>query len=438
MGFSTGSDPVFHPWVAQAKVSPVVVAGGAGAWFWNHDGDRWLDLHSQLGNLHLGHQHPALVAAIARQAAELCTLAPSLGSEIRDRAARMILDVAPGEMRSVLFTTAGADAVEHALRMARVATGRPKILAAHRSYHGATEGAMGVTGDPRRWAVSGTGAGTVRFSAPYRYRSDFHATTDAEERDRALDHLRRLLAYEGPQTVAAIIIEPVVGSNGVLVPPDGYLAGVRELCDEHGILLIADEVMTGFGRCGTWFACDLWDVRPDLLTFAKGVNSGYVPVGGVVVGEVVAEYFAERPYPGGLTYSGHPLACASIVASLEVLHGRDGGEDLVARAARLGAQVVAPLLTELADRLPIIGEVRGTGLAWAIELVADRTTREPLVPYAAPGRVHPRMAEILHACQARGVWPFVAANRVHLFPPLVITEDDLRAGIHVVGAVLAE
>ncbi|MFI5494966.1 aminotransferase class III-fold pyridoxal phosphate-dependent enzyme [Actinoplanes sp. NPDC051859] len=428
------SDPVFHPWAAQAKVAQAEVTHGAGAWFGNDHGDRWLDLHSQLGNLHLGHQHPTVVAAVARQAAQLCTLAPSFRTPIRDEAARHILQVAPSGAQKVLFTNGGAEAVEHALRMARVTTGRPKILAAHRSYHGATDGAMGATGDPRRWPLAATGAGTVRFFGPYRYRSDFHATTDAQECERALEHMRRLLAYEGPETVAAIIIEPIVGSNGVLVPPDGYLAGVRELCDRHGILLIADEVMTGFGRCGAWFAVDRWGVRPDLMTFAKGVNSGYVPVGGVVVGEVVAEHFAERPYPGGLTYAGHPLACASIVASIGVL--RDEG--LVERAERLGTDVLRPLLDELADRLPIVGEVRGAGLAWAIELVADRSTREPLVPYDAPGRVHPRMAEILRACQARGVWPFVAANRIHLFPPLVITEDDLRAGVAAVGAVLAE
>ncbi|OLF17231.1 aminotransferase class III-fold pyridoxal phosphate-dependent enzyme [Actinophytocola xanthii] len=426
------SDPVFHPWVAQAKAAPVVVAGGAGAWFWTREGERFLDLHAQLGNLHLGHQHPAVVAAVTHQAGRMCTLAPSFGAEVRERAARMILELAPPGARSVLFTTGGADAVEHALRMARCVTGRPKVLAAHRSYHGATEGAIGVTGDPRRWAVPGAGAGTVRFFGPYLYRSEFHATSEEQEGERALAHLRRLLELEGPHTVAAVIVEPVVGSNGVLVPPEGYLAGVRALCDEHGILLVADEVMTGFGRCGAWFACDLWGVRPDLLTFAKGVNSGYVPVGGVVVGERVAEHFAERPYPGGLTYSGHPLACASIVASLTVLE-EDG---LVDRAADLGERVVRPLLTELAGHLPVVGEVRGRGLAWALELVADRATRAPLAPYAAPGRVHPRMAEVLSACRARGVWPFVAANRVHLFPPLVITEDDLCTGIAAVGAAL--
>ena len=428
------SDPVFHPWAAQAKVAQETVTGGAGAWFFNAYGERWLDLHSQLGNLHLGHQHPAVVAAVTEQAGRLCTLAPSFRAEVRDRAARLILEAAPAGGQSVLFTTGGAEAVEHALRMARVTTGRPKILAAHRSYHGATDGAMGATGDPRRWALPGTGAGTVRFSGPYLYRSDFAAATAAEEGERALAHLRRLIAYEGPETIAGIIVEPVVGSNGVLVPPDGYLAGVRALCDEHGILLIADEVMTGFGRCGAWFAVDRWGVRPDLMTFAKGVNSGYVPVGGVVVGERVAEHFAERPYPGGLTYSGHPLACASIVASIGVL--RDEG--LIARADRLGETVLRPMLAELAERIPIVGEVRGAGLAWAIELVADRATREPLAPYDAPGRVHPRMAEILRACKLRGVWPFVAANRIHLFPPLVIAEDDLRAGITEVGAVLAE
>ncbi|SCG15788.1 taurine---2-oxoglutarate transaminase [Micromonospora echinofusca] len=426
------SRPVFHPWSAQGAARQVRVDGAAGCWFWDRDGNRWLDLHSQLGNLHLGHQHPVLVEAVGAQAARLCTLAPSYGYEVRDEAARLILDTMPDAMRSVLFTNGGADANEHALRMARLVTGRPKVLAAHRSYHGATDGAMAVTGDPRRWSAEPPGSRTVRFFGPYLYRSEFHATTAEEECERALRHLRRLIGYEGPETVAAIILEPVVGSNGVLVPPPGYLPGVRELCDEFGILLIADEVMTGFGRCGAWFAGDLHDVVPDLLTFAKGVNSGYVPMGGVAVGERVAAYFEDRPYPGGLTYSGHPLACASAVASIGVL--RD--DKLVERAELLGRTVLGPSLARLAQRVPVVGEVRGVGLAWAIELVSDRDSREPLAPYAAPGPLAPPMAQLLAACRERGVWPLVAANRVHLLPPLIITETELERGIEAVADAL--
>ncbi|MEV4896412.1 aminotransferase class III-fold pyridoxal phosphate-dependent enzyme [Nonomuraea sp. NPDC055795] len=428
------ANPVFHPWAAQDSVRQVVITGGKGSWFWDGEGNRWLDLHAQLGNLHLGHQHPAVVAAVKAQAERMCTLGPAWGCEVRDEAARLILETLPGPFVSVLFTNGGADAVEHALRMARLVTGRQKVLAAHRSYHGATDGAMNVTGDPRRWAADAAGGRTVRFFAPYLYRSEFHATTPELECERALHHVRQVLMYEGAHTVAAVIVEPVVGSNGVLVPPDGYLAGLRRICDEHGILLVADEVMTGFGRCGAWSACDVWGVEPDLLTFAKGVNSGYVPLGGVAMTERVARAFGERPYPGGLTYSGHPLACASAVASLRVL--REQG--LVERAERLGRKLVAPLLAELAERSPLVGEVRGLGLAWAIELVRDRETREPLAPYAAPGPVTPVMAEVLAACRRHGAWPLVAANRVHLFPPLVITEGELEQGIAAIGRALAE
>jgi taurine--2-oxoglutarate transaminase len=426
------SRPVFYPWAAQELIEPVRVAGGAGSWFWDDQGNRWLDLHAQLGNLHLGHQHPALVDAIQQQAARMCTISPSLAVDVRDEAAAGIVAVAPKGMTSVLFTNGGADANEHAMRMARVVTGRPKVLASYRSYHGGTDGALAVTGDPRRWPVDSAGSRAVHFFPPYLYRSDFFATSAAQECERALSHLGRLIGYEGPDTIAAIIVEPVVGSNGVLVPPDGYLAGVRALCDEHGILLIADEVMTGFGRCGAWFAGDLWGITPDLLTFAKGVNSGYVPIGGVLLAAPVAEHFARRPYPGGLTYSGHPLACAAIVASLKVLQT----EGLVERARRLGHDVLGPVLAELGRRHPCVGEVRGVGLAWAIELVADRNTREPFVPYAAPGPLHPRMAELLASCKAGGAWPLAAANRLHLFPPLVIGELELIDGVAAIDRAL--
>ncbi|MGO4425189.1 aminotransferase class III-fold pyridoxal phosphate-dependent enzyme, partial [Streptomyces sp. MCAF7] len=275
------------------------------------------------------------------------------------------------------FTNGGAESNEHAVRMARLTTGRPKILTAYRSYHGATATTISLSGDPRRWqSDTGNTAGVARFFGPYLYRSPFHATTEEQERERALDHLDMTIRMEGPSTIAAVLLEPVVGTGGVLVPPAGYLAGVRRICDEHGILLITDEVMTGFGRTGAWFAVEHWDVVPDLLTFAKGVNSGYVPLGGVLISERVASAFDDRPYPGGLTYSGHPLACAAAVAAIRAM--RDEG--MVEHAAWLGEHVLAPGLRELADRHPVVGEVRGLGAMWALELVRDRGTREMLVP----------------------------------------------------------
>ncbi|HEU4566534.1 MAG TPA: aminotransferase class III-fold pyridoxal phosphate-dependent enzyme, partial [Marmoricola sp.] len=279
---------VFHSWSAQKLIDPLPVARAEGSCFWDMSGKRYLDFSSQLVNLNIGHQHPKVVAAIKEQADQLVTLAPGFANPVRAEAARLIAEVAPGDLEQVFFTNGGAEANENAVRMARVHTGRHKVLAAYRSYHGATAGAIALTGDPRRWASEPAMPGVVRYWGPYPYRSAFHATSDAEECERALAHLRDTIMVEGPQTIAAIVLETVVGTNGVLVPPDGYLQGVRDICDEHGILLIADEVMTGFGRCGEWFAVDHWGVTPDLITFAKGVNSGYIPLGGVLISERVA------------------------------------------------------------------------------------------------------------------------------------------------------
>jgi len=309
---------VFHSWSAQAAIDPLPIQRALGSQFWDLDGKRYLDFSSQLVNVNIGYQHPKLVAAIQEQAGRLLTIGPTFANDARSEAARLIAEIAPGDLNMVFFTNGGAEANENAVRMARLHTGRHKILAAYRSYHGATAGAIALTGDPRRWPSEPGMPGVVRHWGPYPYRSAFHSTTEAEEGERALAHLRDTIMVEGPATVAAIILEPVVGTNGVLVPPDGYLAGVRQICDEHGIMLIADEVMAGFGRCGEWFAVDHWDVTPDLITFAKGVNSGYVPLGGVVMSDRIAETFQHRAYPGGLTYSGHPLACASAVASIGI------------------------------------------------------------------------------------------------------------------------
>jgi taurine--2-oxoglutarate transaminase len=331
----------------------------------------------------------------------------------------------------VFFTNGGADANEHAIRMARLHTGRLKVLSTYRSYHGGTHLAVNVTGEPRRWPSDHGAAGTVHFFGPFLYRSAFHATSQEEECERALEHLEQVIALEGPQTIAAIMLESIPGTAGIMVPPPGYLTGVRDLCDRHGIVLIADEVMSGFGRAGRWFAIELDDVVPDLLTFAKGVNSGYVPLGGVAISEDIAATFAERAYPGGLTYSGHPLACAAVVATIRTMED----DRIVERAAALGEEVFRPGLEELAARHEWIGEVRGTGAFWAVELVSDRATRAPLAPY---GSSSPEMNAIVAACKRRGLLPFANFNRIHLVPPLTSTTAEVREAIGILDEAIGE
>ncbi len=423
---------VFHSWSAQAVIDPLAVAGAEGSYFWDYDGNRYLDFSSQLVNTNIGHQHPKVVAAIQEQAARMCTIAPGFAVDVRSEAARLVAERTPGDLNKIFFTNGGAEAVENAVRMARLYTGRPKVMSAYRSYHGATAAAINLTGDPRRWASDTGSAGVVHFWGPYPYRSPFHSDSAKQECERALQHLEDLIAFEGPQSIAAIILETVVGTAGVLVPPDGYLAGVRELCDRHGIVFILDEVMAGFGRTGEWFAADHWDVVPDLMTFAKGVNSGYVPLGGVAISEPIAEIFATRPYPGGLTYSGHPLACASAVATINAMRE----EGIVENAARIGEHVLGPGLRKLAERHPSVGEVRGMGVFWAVELVRDRESRRPLVPYNATGADNAPMAEFTAACKQRGLWPFVNMNRTHVVPPCTISEDEARAGLAILDEAL--
>lgn len=351
---------VFHSWSAQALIDPLPVAAGEGSTFWDYQGTPYLDFSSQLVNLNLGHQHPDLVAAIQQQAGRLATIQPSVANDVRGELARLIAEVAPDGFEKVFFTNGGAEANEYAVRMARQVTGRRKVLSMYRSYHGSTATAISLTGDPRRWANEPGDNGAVRFFGPYLYRSPFHAETPEQEAERALAHLEQTILLEGPATIAAIIIETVVGTNGVLVPPPGYLDGVRELCDRFGIVYIADEVMVGFGRLGEWFGIDAFGARPDLITFAKGVNSGYVPLGGVVISDRIAAHFDRTAFPGGLTYSGHPLACAAGVATFEVFR-RDG---ILERVRDLGERVVEPTLRSWVHKHPSVGEVRGRGLFW--------------------------------------------------------------------------
>ena len=416
-------DHVFHSWSAQAKLAPIPIARAQGMHLWDHDGKRYLDFSSQLVNTNAGHAHPRIVEAIKRQADQLVTLAPASANAVRGAAAERILSHAPETMHKVFFTNGGADANENAFRMARLFTGRDKILSTYRSYHGNTGGAVVATGDWRR-VPNEFARGHVHFFGPYLYRSEFWAQNEQQESERALHHLRRMIEAEGPTSIAAVLLESVPGTAGVLVPPPGYLSGVRALCDEFGIVLILDEVMAGFGRCGEWFAFDAFDVRPDIITFAKGVNSGYVPVGGVMMTREIAAMFDERVFPGGLTYSGHPLAMASILGAMDAFEQ----EGIIENARTIGQEHLAPGLQKLAAAHAGIGEVRGLGVFWALELVADGATRKP-VDDATMGRLKGEMV-------SRGLMPFIANNRIHVVPPCVITPDQVDEGLGIIDEAL--
>src|SRR5205807_1198000 len=370
---------VLHSWSVQNQISPLPVAGAEGRYFWDHDGNRYLDFASQLVNVNLGHQHPKVVAAIVEQAQKLTTIGPPMAHETRSELARLIAEVTPGDITMSFFTNGGAEANENAIKLARWYTGRHKIVARYRSYHGATAGAITATGDPRRWFAEPGLPGVVRMFDPYTYRCPAGHPDPCPVCSGA-PHLEEILQYEGAHTVAAVILETVTGTNGIIVPPDGYLQSIREVCDRHGILLICDEVMAGFGRTGTWFAVDNWNVVPDILTLAKGINSGYVPLGAMVVREQIADWVRSRYFAGGLTYSGHPLACAAAVASIEAFKE----EGIVENAATMG-DVFRTELGRLAEKHPSIGDVRGLGCFWGLELVRDRATREPLVPFNGTG-----------------------------------------------------
>jgi taurine---2-oxoglutarate transaminase len=420
---------VFHSWSAQAALKPMTIVAADGSYVWDGDGNKLLDFSSQLVFTNIGHQHPKVVNAIAEQAAKLCTVAPQHANAARSEAARLIAERTPGDLNKVFFTNGGADAVEHAVRMARLHTGRYKVLSRYRSYHGGTDTAINLTGDPRRYPNDYASSGVVHFNGPFLYRSSFYAENEQQESERALEYLERLIQHEGATSFAAIVLESVPGTAGIMVPPPGYMAGVRDICDRYGIVFIADEVMAGFGRTGKWFAIEHFDVVPDLITFAKGVTSGYVPLGGVAISEKIAATFAERAYPGGLTYSGHPLATAAAVATINAMED----EDMVANAARIGSEVLGPRLRDLAARHPSVGEVRGLGVFHAIELVANPQTREPLAPY---GGSSPGMNAVLAACKSGGLLPFANFNRIHAVPACNITDAEVAEGLRILDTAL--
>jgi taurine--2-oxoglutarate transaminase len=415
---------VFHSWSAQGSLNPLAIAGGSGSTVWDHDGRRFLDFSSQLVNVNMGHQHPRVVEAIQKQAAILTTIAPSAANEVRAQAAEAITSLAPSGFNKVFFTNGGADANENAIRMARLFTGRDKVISTYRSYHGNTGAAIVATGDWRR-IPNDYARGHVHVFGPYLYRSEFWSQTVEEECERALHHLERVIQAEGPASIAALLLETVPGTAGILTPPPGYLRGVRQIADRYGIMLILDEVMAGFGRTGEWLAFNAHDVRPDLITFAKGVNSGYVPVGGVIISDEIAHHFDDRVFPGGLTYSGHPLAAASIVATIEAMRE----EGVVDNSRRIGAEVIGPRLQQMAEKHDIIGEVRGSGVFWAIELVSDRSARTPLAPE--------EMGRLKAALLSKDLLPFTSDNRIHVVPPCVITDDEANTGLDIIDDALS-
>ncbi len=422
---------VLHSWSVQNQIAPMAVAGAEGRYFWDHEGNRYLDFASQLVNVSIGHQHPKVIAAIKEQADKLCTIGPPMAHEARSELARLLAEVTPGDLTMSFFTNGGAEANENAIKLARWHTGRQKIVTRYRSYHGASGGAITLTGDPRRWPAEPGIPGVVRMLDPYTYRCPAGHPDPCPVCSGA-PHFEEILQYEGPETVAAVIMETIVGTNGIIVPPDGYLQSIREVCDQHGIVLILDEVMAGFGRSGKWFACEHWDVVPDILTVAKGINSGYVPLGAMIVSEKLADWVKDKYFAGGLTYSGHLLACASGVASIEAFRE----EGIVENSAAMG-ELLAEELPKLAERHPSIGEVRGKGLFWGLELVRDRETREPLVPFNASGEAAAPVMRLAKAAMERGLYLFVHWNVVMIAPPLTITREELDEGLAVLDEVLA-
>ena len=422
---------VLYSWSVQDAINPIAVAGAEGRYFWDYDGKRYLDFASQLVNVSIGHQHPKIVAAIKEQADKLCTIGPPMANESRSRLGRLLAEVTPGDLSMSFFTNSGAEANENAIKLARLYTGRHKVIGRYRSYHGASLGGISLTGDPRRWPNEPGMPGVVRMFDPYTYRCPA-GHPDPCPVCTGAPHLEEILQYEGPQTVAAVFMETVTGTNGVIPPPDGYLQSIREVCDRHGILLVFDEVMAGFGRTGRWFACENWDVVPDVITVAKGINSGYVPLGAMVFRRHIADWVRDKFFPGGLTYAGHPLACASAVASIEAYRE----EGVVENAAEVGAYL-GDGLRELQGSHPSIGEVRGLGCFWGVELVKNRETREMLVPFNASGEAAAPVARLATAALERGLYLMTHWNVIMVVPPLTITRAEVDEGLAVLDEALA-
>jgi taurine--2-oxoglutarate transaminase len=425
---------VFYTWSAQAKVNPIPVTRAKGVYFWDVDEKRYLDFNSMTMCVNIGHGDERVIKAMQDQAAELPYAAPGMTTKIRALASKAVADVTPHRaLTKILFTLGGADANENAIKLARGYTGRHKILARYRSYHGATAGAMAATGDPRRLAWEpNLMTGVVHFLDPYRYRSTFHRMNpDIPEEEFARDyvnHLAEIIQYEGPETIAAILIESVTGTNGIIIPPQGYLQGVRALCDKYGIVMIADEVMSGFGRTGRWFAVEHWDVVPDIMTMAKGLTSAYAPLGAVAMKPEIAAAFNEHVFESGLTYTSHPISLAAAVANIKVLRE----DQIVEHAAGMGP-VLKRMLTDLGEAHPSIGDVRSIGLFGVVELVKDRKTKEPMAPWNGSS---PDMTALKKYCVEHGLFLYTHWHTALIIPPLIITEEQLEEGFEVLDKAL--
>ncbi len=412
-------------WSAQAAVDPIPVAGAKGCWFWTPEGKRYLDFNSQLMCVNIGHGDERVVRAIAQQAETLAYANPFMATEARARLGRKLAEICPGDIEVFFFTNGGAEANENAIKIARFYTGRHKVISFYRSYHGGTAGSIMLTGDPRRWAVEPGMPGVVHVLNPY------HGVQKGW--DTAADALARIeetIQLEGPNTIAAFFLEPVVGTNGILVPPDGFIAGIRELCTKYGILMVADEVMSGFGRTGEWFAVDHWRVVPDLMTMAKGLTSAYVPLGAVGMRRTIADHFKDKVFYGGLTYNSHPLACAAALATLQVYED----DRLIDQARRMG-QLMSELHAGLRERHSIVGATRSIGLFGIVELVKDRESMEPLAPFNGTSEPMNRLRAIF---REEGLYTFVRYNTFFTNPPLSITEEELRHGFDIVDRALGQ
>ncbi|HEV2722345.1 MAG TPA: aminotransferase class III-fold pyridoxal phosphate-dependent enzyme [Thermoanaerobaculia bacterium] len=413
-------------WSAQASVNPIPMVRGEGIYFWDAGGKRYIDMNSQLMCVNIGHGDKRVINAIKRQADELVYAGPGMATAVRARVGKMLADLTPGDLNRFFFTLGGAEANENAIRMARMVTGRQKIMVRYRSYHGATAGAISLTGDPRRWANEPGIPGVVRFFDPYKYRSHLYrdGDSDAAFTQRCLDEVEETIMYEGGQTIAAMFIETVTGTNGLIVPPDGYLQGLREICDRHGILLVCDEVMCGLGRTGHWFACNRWNVVPDMITMAKGLTSAYLPLGAVAVSDRVASYFDRNVYYGGLTYNAHPMSLAAAEACLQVMID----DDTMTHVQRAG-RVMSELYAQMKEKHPSVGDVRSVGLFGVLELVRNRRTKEPMAPFNGSS---PEMQKLGAFFRENGMYAFLNWNNVFTNPPLCITEEQLRESFAII------
>ncbi len=387
-------------------------------------------MNSQLMCVNIGHGNRRVIDAIKRQAEELAYAGPGMATAVRARVGRMLADLTPGDLNRFFFTLGGAEANENAIRIARMVSGRQKILARYRSYHGATAGSITLTGDPRRWANEPGIPGVVRFFDPYKYRSHLFREGDSDETftSRCLDEIEEILEYEGPQTVAAIFIETVTGTNGIIIPPDGYLQGLREICDRHGIMLVCDEVMCGLGRTGRWFAADHWNVVPDMITMAKGLTSAYLPLGAVAISDRIASYFDRNVFYGGLTYNAHPMSLAAAEACLQVMMD----DDTIGHTQRVGG-VLSELHAQMKERHPSVGDVRSIGLFGVLELVRNRQTKEPMAPFNGSS---PEMQHLGAYLRDQGIYTFINWNNLFTNPPLCITEEQLREAFTVIDRAL--